>query len=203
MSGDPILRVLLVSCCTVLAVVTPAGANLLVNASFESPGGGAGCGLRIAPSTEIPGWVVTRTNIHYCHSSVWQVSDGVRNIDLDGGTGFAGGIAQTFATVPGQIYKVSWDLAGNPGAGPTVKTMRIEAAGQGATFTFSIAGKSFTNMGYIRPEWSFTANSTSTMLELYSLTAPAGWGPVIDNVVVDVPVPVGSGTWGRLKILYR
>jgi len=35
-------------------------------------------------STVITGWTVTHANIHYCSSSLWQVSNGSRNIDLDG-----------------------------------------------------------------------------------------------------------------------
>jgi choice-of-anchor C domain-containing protein len=203
MAGRTILRALILACSVAFLSAVPAGANLLTNGSFETgPAPGAYI-LLSPPSAVISGWVVTRSNIHYCSSSLWQISDGVRNLDLDGAVGSAGGIKQTFPTNPAQTYRVTWDLAGNPGSGPTIKTLRVEAAGQQATFTFSIAGKTFANMGYLPQTWFFTANDFTSTLEFYSITSPAGWGPVIDNVVVDVALPVRSGSWGRLKTLYR
>jgi choice-of-anchor C domain-containing protein len=186
------------------SATAPAGANLLVNGSFESgPDITSGFLRLLSGSTEITGWVVTRADIDYTSSQFWQVSDGDRNLDLDGGA--AGGVEQTFATVPGTSYDVTWDFAGNPGFGPTIKTMVVAAASQQATFTFDITGRSFTDMGYVSKAWSFTADAASTTLEFYSQTSPAGFGPVIDNVVV-VPTVVTSTKptgWGRIKDLYR
>jgi hypothetical protein len=39
-----------------------------------------------------------------------------------------GGVAQTFATMVGQVYRVTFDLAGSPGNGPADKQVEVSAA---------------------------------------------------------------------------
>lgn len=59
------------------AISAPATANLIVNGSFEIPGGGAYLG---AGSTFIEGWVVTRDDVELSGGC----SDGQWCLDLDG-----------------------------------------------------------------------------------------------------------------------
>jgi choice-of-anchor C domain-containing protein len=172
--------------------------NLLVNGDFES-----GPDIRMAcfplnpGSTAITGWTVTRGQIDY-QDGIWQSSDR-RVVDLDGSPGF-GGIAQTFQTVPGQSYRVTFDMAGDLGGPPQIKRMRVEAAGQSAEFTFDIkrmpvqaagqsaeftfdsAGRSREKMRWVTRTWQFTATERQTTIEFFSLDAVGGRaGPVIDN----------------------
>jgi choice-of-anchor C domain-containing protein len=172
--------------------ITSNQVSLITNGSFEmadiNPGnfyiqlnGG---------DTRITGWVVLPSNIHYV-GTYWEASEGLRSLDLDGATGFAGGIQQTFSTVPGNQYLVSFDFAGNPGAGPQIKTMRVSADNQSAIFTFDITGKSFSNMGWTRMNWMFTADDSSATLQFVSLTG-SGWGPALDNVSVTTVGPEGA-----------
>jgi len=174
--------------------------NLLVNGDFES-----GPDIRMAcfplnpGSTAITGWTVTRGQIDY-QDGMWQSSDR-RVVDLDGSPGF-GGIAQTFQTVPGQSYRVTFDMAGDLGGAPQIKRMRVEAAGQSAEFTFDIkrmpvqaagqsaeftfdaAGRSRENMGWVTRTWQFTATERQTTIEFFSLDAVGRLaGPVIDNTM--------------------
>ena len=58
----------------------------------------------------------------------WKAGDGNRAIDLHGSPGF-GGIKQTFKTVEGRRYRVSFLMAGSPGSGSTVNT--VEPADKG------------------------------------------------------------------------
>ncbi|HVP31269.1 MAG TPA: choice-of-anchor C family protein [Myxococcota bacterium] len=176
-------------------VALPAGAaSLVTNGSFETatinPGGGF---LAVLPgdTTSIPGWEVFQDNVHYI-GTFWQASDGIRSIDLDGTVGAAGGVRQTFATVPGQTYLVSFDLAGNPLGAPAIKPMRVSADGQSADFQFDVTGRSQAHMGYASKTWSFVADDASATLSFLSLNPAniAGWGAVIDNVAVTaVPEP--------------
>lgn len=190
-----------VACLLTLLSACPfadAGANLLVNGSFESgpyingaPGGYVTCGLNDA---RITGWIVTDDNVDHVGSTFFQPSDGARSIDLNGLQ--PGALAQTFATSPGATYLVTFDMAGNPGAAPTVKTMRVSAAGSFADFNFNISGKSTTSMGWVNKSWSFVALSTSTTIEFRSLDSPPTLGgPALDRVVVDLvpPAEVGNG----------
>jgi choice-of-anchor C domain-containing protein len=178
-----------------LALVIPrnAAANLLVNGSFET-GPFAGSFVNLpGGNTSITGWTVTGEGIDYI-GTLWVSADGIHSLDLDGSVASTttppfvhGGIAQTFATTPGTSYLVTFDLAGNPFSGPTIKPLLVLAAGQQANFTFDITGKSAGSMGWLPETWTFIANSSSTTLEFRSLTVSplTGFGPALDNVSVD------------------
>src|SRR5206468_12424279 len=84
-----------------LLVPCPAGANLLVNGSFES-GPAPGDAMQLAAgSTAITGWVVTPSNIDYCGTR-WTAAQGARSLGLNGAS--PGGISQTFSSLPRAIY---------------------------------------------------------------------------------------------------
>jgi choice-of-anchor C domain-containing protein len=139
-------------------------------------------------------------DIHYI-GTAWEASDGTKSLDLDGLTGSAGAIAQTFSTTPGEMYEVAFDMAGNYGAAPTIKQMRVSADGQSADFDFDITGRTATDMGWTTHSWSFLADDTSATLQFASLTnlsgSVSGWGPALDNVSVTlVPIPAAGLLFG-------
>ncbi len=137
-------------------------------------------------STAITGWTVTGDSIEYV-GGLWQASSGLRSLDLSGRA--AGGIRQTFATAVNQVYRIRFDLAGNPDSGPAVKAVRLSVNGQEQDFTFDTTGKTRANMGYIPMIFDFTAVSDSTTLAFTSLTTTFA-GPVLDNVsVTAAPEP--------------
>ena len=81
-----------------------------------------------------------------------------RSLDLVGsGAGGIGGISQTFDTVPGQTYVVSFDLAGNFGAPPVIKPLAVTVNGVTTNFTFDTTGATGTNMGWVTRSVQFTA----------------------------------------------
>jgi choice-of-anchor C domain-containing protein len=166
-------------------------ANLIINGSFEdgiqqpAPNNW----LPLNPnSTAIDGWIVTRGQIDY-KQTYWENADGLFSLDLNGSPG-VGGIAQTFYTVPGQQYRVSFALSGHPDGGNDVKQLGVSAAGQTARFYFDTTGFSRSYMGWRDETWVFTANAATTTLEIYSLSYSSSdgyYGPAIDNVsVVDL-----------------
>mgnify|MGYP005839609693 CR=1 FL=1 len=175
-------------------------ANLIQNGSFEmGPNVGAFTTLP-AGSTAINNWIVTDDDIDIV-GTFWQASDGQRSIDLNGLQ--PGAIAQTFNTTIGQEYLVTFDLAGHP-EGVRIKTMRVEAAGAFADFTFNITGKTTTNMGWTTQSWQFTAIGTQTTLQFGSLDRSGFRGPALDNVVVtteDTVVPEPVTILGSLTLL--
>src|SRR5205814_1992895 len=98
---------------------------------------------------------------------------------------------QTCDTNPGSLYEVKFDLAGNPGGPPTIKTLQVSAASDLATFHFDVTGKTFANMGYQAESFLFTAVASTTTLAFSSLDA-GFYGAVVDNVRVStdaVPTP--------------
>ena len=174
-----------------------AHANLIVNGSFEDPFiGSAGFNTLGVGDTSITGWEVSATTIQHIGTLLWNASDGMNSIDLDGNAGDAGGIRQSFSTVAGQEYRLMFDLAGNPALGrPRVKDMRVSADGQFADFTFDTTNTDTINMGWTTIEWAFTADDAEATLEFLSLsTGPVtGWGAAIDNVSVSVvPIPMAA-----------
>jgi choice-of-anchor C domain-containing protein len=158
--------------------------SLLVNGSFEQ-GPWLGTYLPLdSGSTVINGWVVSRGQIDLV--IYWQAYHGSRSIDLNGTPG-RGGIRQTFSTVNGATYRVSFALAGNPeGISTPIMRMGVGTAGSSTEFSFDITGKSITNMGWQIKSWTFVAMGSSTTIEFYSLmSASSRYGPAIDNVSVE------------------
>lgn len=167
-----------------------AQANLLTNGSFEE-GTDPGMLIRLnSGSTDITGWIVTGTQIDYI-GTYWQASNGSRSLDLDGDH-VSGGVAQAFATVPGQLYFVTFDMAGNPDGQPTIKSMRVHvdnAAAEYADFIFDITGHNKSSMGWESHNWSFTADADTTTIEFLSTNSGPDYGPALDNVSV-IPEPM-------------
>jgi choice-of-anchor C domain-containing protein len=167
------------------AAISPApGRNVLANGNFADgpPIPSKGWRVLYAGSTAISGWRVSRGNIDYV-GGYWAAPGG-RSIDLDGAPG-AGGIEQTFATVRGHTYVVSFDLAGNPDGPPRFKRLAVAVAGHVQSFTFDVRGHTKSAMGYTRESLSFVATATSTTVEFFSRDPDDNdWGPVLANVSV-------------------
>jgi choice-of-anchor C domain-containing protein len=183
---------------TVLCLLTAAQlaqrpVGLIRNGGFEETPGTPIFRNLAGGSTALTGWVVTGEGIDLVGAGYWRSSEGTYAIDLDGSARsrttpphVRGGIAQTFATLAGKRYRVTFDLAGNPNRGPSRKPMRVRAAGDSADFVFDATGKTGQNMGWVSREWVFTAAADSTTLEFTSLTQSpeTGYGAAIDRVAV-------------------
>jgi choice-of-anchor C domain-containing protein len=174
---------------------TPAllHANLLFNGSFETNGGGACVPtsfITMSPgNTCISGWSIVSGNVDYISSvGGWEAEDGTFSIDMSGTVN--GAIEQSFATVVGQGYSVTFWMAGNFGAAPVVKTLQVSAAGQSQNDTFDTTGKSDQNMGWVMETFNFVAANTSTTLEFANIDVPnSDGGPTLDNVSVTATAP--------------
>lgn len=170
--------------------------NLLVNGSFETgPNIGGGFLNLFGGSTVITGWTVGGLAVDYCSSGTWNISHGVRNIDLDGSVGNpypTGSIFQTFATTIGQSYLVTFDLSGNPAGGPLVKQVQVSAGATSQVFSHNIGAIVPANLPlsitYQQQQFTFTAIANTSTLTFTSLTPQSGitgYGAVIDNVFVS------------------
>lgn len=159
-------------------------ANVLVNGSFEDGPGAAAGGFTpvAAESTDIKGWKVTTGSVDHI-STYWKAADGERSLDLNGNE--VGPLAQTFKTVKGQKYRVTFALAANPDAGADSMKVKVSAAGKSDEFTFEKKETSKENMGWVIKAWEFTADADETTLEFASLhTDEAFCGPALDDVIV-------------------
>lgn len=161
------------------------------NGSFEiGPAPGSYTTL-YSGNTSITGWTVTQGSIDYI-GSYWLASDGSRSLDLNG-LYQQGGISQTFDTLNGSIYNVSFDLAGNFDSGPDPKDMDVTVALYSGSYTFfRPVSWSHQNMGWTTYNFQFIAQAASSTLAFTSITGNSNnaWGPALDNVSVSqVPEP--------------
>jgi len=181
---------------TSIGLCANAHASLLQNGSFElgtDPNlSGNGFTTLAAGSTAITGWTVGNVGSIDYIGSYWQAAQGSRSLDLSGDG--PGSIFQTINVVPGQTYRVTFEVAGNTDNGPDLKTLITTT---GATFQFSVAGNSHSNMGWVLKSFDFTASGPTETLTFQS-TTDGPWGPALDNVsVAAVPEP---STWAMMLL---
>jgi len=165
-------------------------ASPFFNGSFETHGVGceplstsSGFNTFGAGNTCITGWSISGGNIDYI-TFLWPAAQGTHSLDMNGDSGPGSAVSQTFDTIAGGKYLVSFSLAGNTGAPPPVKLLTVDAAGQSAGYTFDSTGFSNANMGWTLETFSFTASATSTALMFTSATTGCCAGPALDNVSV-------------------
>jgi choice-of-anchor C domain-containing protein len=167
-----------------------AQAAIIVNGSFEqgpNPGDFTTLG---AGDTQITGWTVTSGSIDYI-GGYWNASDGVRSIDMSGDG--PGAISQSFATISGRDYVVTFDFAGNPDDAIT-KLLDVSAGENFAQYSYS---------GTPRPlEWTpqvfnfFALGSQTTLTFAGGNSGP--WGAALDNVNVSLVAVPEPATWAML-----
>ncbi|MEO8303685.1 MAG: choice-of-anchor C family protein [Betaproteobacteria bacterium] len=169
-----------------------------------------------AGSTLIPGWTVSAGNIDWesAPGCGWQPSAGSSSLDLVGNqAGGIGGIRQTFDTVPGTTYRVTFDLAGNYGGAPVIKPLAVTINGVTSNFTFDSTGRSQFNMGWTSHTINFVANSTSSTIDFVSDISASGGslnaGAALDNVQIvaiggvaaAAPVPLDWTHWAAAMLI--
>lgn len=181
------LRFLLIGLAFLLPGV--AQANLISNGNFTSC---VGCGGVFTTygggSTDITNWTVQGHSVDLI-LSYWQAPPlGGNSVDLDGNA--PGGVSQSFSTVIGQQYLVTFYLAGNPDSGDPTKDLRVSAGAGFQDYSFVTTGNSRPSMGWIAQSFLFSATSTSTTLSFASLELDSAFGPAIGNIdVVEAPEP--------------
>ena len=140
---------------------------------------------------DISSWAVKPAYHNLLGSVDWnqrfQATDGQLTVDLDGECS-PGAIRQEVKDlVVGRLYRISFDLAGNPEGPPTVKRLRINANGQSFLFTFDTTNKSPENMGWITKHITFKysgANPHLTFTSRHPNNGASCYGAFIDNVKI-------------------
>lgn len=80
------------------------------------------------------------------------------------------GIEQTFATVIGQVYAVSFDLPGNREGGSALKSINASVGGVSHNYTFDSTGQTLTTLTWQPVMFSFVAPFASATLVFTSLS---------------------------------
>ena len=175
--------------------------NLIANGSFEigdEPGEFTNLN---SGSTAIESWQVVRDAIDYV-GTVWVSSDGQRSVDLDGSSCPCGGaVLQTVQLKQGQLYRLQFDLAGNPVGPPVIKPMRLKIGLNEFDFQFDTTGKTLIDMGWETKKVDFESQSESTEISFESLTESSGFGAAVDRVLLILIADVnGDGVVSLLDI---
>ncbi|MFF1874424.1 choice-of-anchor C family protein [Kitasatospora herbaricolor] len=182
-----VLAAVLVAGATAMAAPAQAAAGHRAlshfdDGSFETPKAPANAFTGLTAGQSIGPWKVTAGSVDLIGAGFWQAAEGDQSLDLNGSG--SGTVAQSFTTVPGTTYSVTYALAGNPEGGVALRTGRALIDGQDfQDFSFDVTGRTKTAMGYVGHQFSFVAQGTSTTLSFASTVAGA-YGPVVDNVQV-------------------
>lgn len=184
-----------------LALPSIALATPFQNGGFEESAVDPGNGTWLpAGDQSISGWTVMPNNIDYLGKAV-SSSEGRRCVDLIGYDKM-GGIRQSFDTVPGASYLLTFAMAGDPSGPPSIKLMTVSVGPETRTFVFDTTGNTIHSLGWATHELRFVASEPSTTLSFTSDTTGQGCchGPMLDNVrLVQIAPPKSSSIpWKHL-----
>jgi Protein of unknown function (DUF642)/PEP-CTERM motif len=189
-----------------------AHADLITNGSFENTSktfvGDVNSVDELASgSSSIPGWTtingVPTAWIENGNPYGISAADGSYFLDLTGysNVGTYGGVTQSFATVAGTSYVVTFDLGYGGDSGAFGGPVSVVASAGGTSGTFTSAAGSPNPAVWDLETFGFTATSSMTELSLTGLSTAGGDYIGLDNVDVEVgtvaPVPE-PGTFALL-----
>jgi hypothetical protein len=186
-----------------LLLALPAAADL-VNGSFEPAGSIGGYLALPGGSTAIPGWVTTDSGVEWFLPGTYgdtAAPSGQYIVDIANYVYSAGGVAQTFTTVPGSTYQVTFSLGTSQSYGRD-GTCEIVVSADGATQTFAAVNHAAMTV-YTQHTFTFVADDATATLSLRCLQNANLHFAYIDGVGTGEIVATEAQTWGAIKSLYR
>ena len=197
---------------TILFALGSAGAraDLITNGSFEDSnknfvGDANSVDELLSGSSVIPGWTtingVPTAWIKNGNPYGISASNGMFFLDLTGysNRGTYGGVSQSFATVPGTNYIVTFDIGYGGASGFFSGPVSITASAAGFSGVFTSAAGDPNPAVWDSETFTFKAGSTSTDLRFIGKSTAGGEYIGLDNVnvVTGPPSPVPEpGTYG-------
>ena len=178
------------ACLAAAGVVASADlrAELIVNGGFEAPlvtssGPPPGLGFDYRTGADITGWLITGPKEPQFDTTYNPVGGGNQALQLES----LDPVLQTFATTPGQLYQLIFDLSAytNNDALLNIAPLQVVVAGVTADFVG-------TDLSYVTHSLFFTASGASTTLSFENTGAFGVNFPQIDDVSVlaaAVPEP--------------
>lgn len=187
-----------------LLVVCPAQSAIL-NGSFESPVIPNASFLNVVAGAEPSGfgWTVFTNNVDIFSLGVLgttgPLADGNQGLDLVG-FNTTGGIEQSFATILGQTYTLTFFYSNNPGSGAaSAQVAVLDGANTLLNQTVSHSTATSTNFDWTSFSANFTATGTSAILRFTNTVGNNNGGILLDKIAVDraieSPVPEPSAAW--------
>ena len=180
-----------------------AAASLLVNGGFETPvqGGPNFAAFNVpAGSSLITGWTITQGNVDltkavdYGPGANTLDPASVQDIDLigdsSGSGGVFGGLAQTFATVAGQTYQLTFDYSHNSGRtssnGFAAQVTVVDANNSANSLLSTVVSQASGTATWVAFSMDFTATSNSSTLSFVDTLGAFDAGIYLDDVSVDL-----------------
>lgn len=192
------LRVILAASAA-LMISTGASAQI-VNGGFEAPTVPGSCCVTTPPSP-LPGWTVNAGNVNVVNGTFGSSSgnlafEGTQYLDLVG-EGTVGSLSQSFATVAGQVYTLSFAFAHNLFAGTTSASASYSLGSLNGVVTHNTGSTS--NLGWQLFSGNFTAVGSTSSLTFTNLTGATNAGVLLDAVAVQTAVPEAA-TWAQMLL---
>ncbi|MEN6372096.1 MAG: DUF642 domain-containing protein [Armatimonadota bacterium] len=185
-----------------------ASTNILKNGSFDDPvsenNWGSYCATVTDGITFGESWTA-EGSINLVQAPYWQMPSS-QCLDLVGenvGENVTYGVWQDVNTSAGQLYSLSFELAGNPNSGPPLKTAAVYWGGVWVKdLAFDTTGKSGDNMGWETVTISgLVGKANGTRLEFRNTNTASGNGGVaLDNASLTA-VPEPGTIFAALSIL--
>lgn len=191
------IKPLYVAAALAAATAVPAHAATILNGSFETGTLSGAFSTVGTGDTSIANWDVISGTVDYIGSH-WQAQDGSRSIDLAGNA--IGSLAQSFATVLGETYVVSFYLSRNPDGGINPRTGTVSATGNASQLlSYANATSTTAAMDWQRTTYQFTATGALTTLTFAADATSQGlFGLALDDVsiaTVDAIAVPEPSTW--------
>ena len=175
-----------------------AATELLVNGGFDdiggaTPEGWGGLTYYAGGPATLPGWTVEAGSVDLTDTnSAWgPAASGQYSLDINGWS--QGTIAQSFGTVLGRLYTVSFAYSRNPANAPFTATASVSAGGEDLDVT-ALGDGSFgglSNMAWERASFTFTGTGETETIRLASGIG-GNAGVFFDDVSVSTAVPEPS-----------
>jgi len=171
-------------------------ANLISNGGFETFTGAfnsSGYARLSTGNTTLTDWTIGGGSVDLLSPSFSDYgSNGHNNVvELSGNVWDFGFVEQTFSTIAGMSYNVTFDMNGSTYRGHNMShKMQVSVGG---------ISQNFTHNDLIHDTWdhntlTFIANNTNTTLRFQDLNGDGFTGALLDNVVVTT-VPLPASFW--------
>ena len=177
-----------------------AATELLVNGGFDDIGAGVpegwgGLTYYSGGPVTLPGWTVEAGSVDLTDTnSAWgPAASGQYSLDINGWS--QGTIAQSFGTVLGRLYTVSFAFSRNPANAPFTATANVSAGGADLDVTALGDGPfgGLSNMAWERASFTFNGTGETETIRLASGIG-GNAGVFFDDVSVSTAVPEPT-TW--------
>jgi hypothetical protein len=185
------------------ACVSPSGGcTPFTDGSFESPLVPVGAYSLFATGQSFGPWLVVGAegNVGPISTSFSQggftlpAEDGAQYMDLTGTSNSATGVQQTFSTVPGATYDVTFWVGNvyDPGGiGGTSSTVQVFIDGASAFSFTNNAGAGTSTTAWESTGFSFVASSSSTQISFVNGDPPTDTANFLDNITISGPAGCG------------